>query len=153
VSAIADKTARISDEVRAVATLELPALRAAWASRWGAVPRYRSRDLLARAMAYRLQAEAFGDLPAPARRRAADYAAKFTTDRKFTPTPGPVLKPGSSLVREWKGVRHEVAVTETGFSYLGQPFHSLSQVAHAITGTKWNGLVFFGLKARGGKGA
>lgn len=152
-SAAEAKAARISEEVRAVASLELPALRAAWRARWGDVPQYRSRDLLARAMAYRIQAEAFGDLPVPARRRAAEYAAKFTADRRFTPTPGPTLKPGSSLVREWRGVRHEVAVTETGFNYLGQPYRSLSQVAHTITGTKWNGPVFFGLKVRRGKGA
>jgi len=147
------KAARISEEVRAVARLELPALRAAWAECWGEVPKFRARDMLARAMAYRIQAEAFGDLPAPARRQAREYAEKFAANRKFTPTPGPVLKPGSSLVREWKGGRHEVAVTADGFSYLGEPYRSLSQVAQVITGTKWNGLVFFGLKARRGKGA
>jgi hypothetical protein len=97
-----------------------------------------------------MQVESFGGLPAASRRRMADYAAKFTADRKFTPTPGPTLKAGSSLIREWRGVRHEVAVTADGFSYLGEPYRSLSQVAHRITGTKWNGLVFFGLKARGG---
>ena len=142
------RVARISEEVRAIAQLPLPALRAAWPARWGELPKYRSRDLLARAMAYRLQAEAFGGLSTSARRRAADYAAKFAADRKFTPTPGPVLKPGTSLMREWKGVRHEVAVTADGFEYLGQRYRSLSQVAFVITGTKWNGLVFFGLKAR-----
>jgi hypothetical protein len=151
VSAADAPGARISDEVRALAGLQLPALRTAWASRWGEVPQYRSRDLMARAFAYRLQAEAFGDLAAPLKRKAADYAQKFSTDRKFTPTPGPVLKPGSSLIREWKGMRHEVAVTEQGFQYQGEPYRSLSQVAHQITGTKWNGLVFFGLKGRGGK--
>ena len=147
-NAAAELTARISEEVRAVAALPLPALRAAWRARWGEVPQYRSRDLFARAMAYKLQAEAFGGLPAAVRRRVADYAGKFAADRTFTPTPGPVLKPGSSLIREWKGVRHEVAVTADGFEHLGQRYRSLSQVAFVITGTKWNGLVFFGLKAR-----
>ena len=142
------KVARTSEEVRAVAGLDLSALRAAWRSRWGALPKFRSRDMLVRAMAYKIQAEAFGDAPAPLRRKAAEYAAKFAADRKFTPAPGPNLKPGSSLVREWKGVRHEVAVTEGGFAYAGKPYRSLSKVAQAITGTKWNGLVFFGLKGR-----
>jgi hypothetical protein len=145
--------AYISEEMRAVAALELPALRAAWRARWGEPPKFRTRDLMARATAYRMQVEAYGDLPAPLKRRTAEYAAKFAADRTFTPTPGPVLKPGSSLVREWKGVRHEVAVTANGFSYLGRPYGSLSKVALQITGTKWNGLVFFGLKRRGGKGA
>jgi hypothetical protein len=142
------RRARISDEVRAAATLSLPDVRAAWRARWGEPPKYRSRDLLARAMAYRLQAEAFGDLPAPVRRKLADYAVKFSADRRFTPTPGPQLKPGSSLIREWKGARHEVAVTADGFEYAGQRYGSLSKVAFAITGTKWNGPRFFGLKAR-----
>jgi hypothetical protein len=142
------KAARISEEVRAVDQLDLSALRGAWRGRWGEIPKFRSRDMLARAMAYRIQAEAFGDAPVGVRRKAADYAAKFAADRKFTPSPGPPLKPGSSLVREWKGVRHEVAVTEDGFAYLGKPYRSLSKVAQAITGTKWNGLVFFGLKRR-----
>ena len=73
----------------------------------------------------------------------------LSADRKFTPTPGPVLKPGSSLIRAWKGARHEVAVTQAGFWYRGQPYGSLSQVARVITGTKCNGHVFFGLKRRG----
>jgi hypothetical protein len=146
------KAARISNEVRAVALLPLPALRAAWRARWGDAPKYRSRDMLARAMTYRIQAEAFGDLPLGLQRKAAEYAAKFRADRSFKPAPTPVLKPGSSLIREWRGVRHEVAVTADGFSYLGKRYGSLSQVAFAITGTKWNGPLFFGLKPRGGKG-
>ena len=66
------KAARISNEVRAVALLPLPALRAAWRARWGDAPKYRSRDMLARAMTYRIQAEAFGDLRSAcsARRRS-----------------------------------------------------------------------------------
>lgn len=144
------KAARISEEVRAVARLELTALRAAWREKWGEPPCFRSRDLMARAMAYRLQAEAFGDLAAPLGRRLREYAEKFAADRRFTPTPGLNLKPGCSLVREWGGARHEVAVTADGFTYLGETFRSLSQVAQRITGAKWSGPLFFGLKAREG---
>ena len=152
-TAVDDRRARNSDEMRALASLDLPGLRVWWRSRWGEPPRYRSRDLLLRAATDRLQSEAHAGLAATARRKMADYAAKFEADRSFTPTPGPTLKPGSSLIREWHGVRHEVAVTVDGFAYLGEAFRSLSQVAHTITGTKWNGLVFFGLKARAEKGA
>ncbi len=134
--------------IAALAGFDLPALRAFWAERWGQFPQYRSRDLMLRALAYRLQVQAEGALPSVSARRMAVYAAKFMDDRKFTPTPGPVLKPGSSLVREWQGSRHEVSVTDDGFLYQGRRFRSLSQVAQTITGTKWNGLVFFGLKAR-----
>ena len=141
-----DRQARISLEVRAIAQLDLPELRAQWQRRWGDTPKYRARDLLARHMAYRLQAEALGDLAAPARRRMAELAQKFTADRGFTPAAGPNLKPGSSLTREWGGKRHEVAVTNDGFAYQGEAFSSLSQVAGRITGAKWNGPLFFGLR-------
>jgi hypothetical protein len=144
---------RIADEVRAMAAMGLPALRAVWRSRWGEPPAFRSRDLLARAMAYRLQAQTFGGPPVSLRRRLEDYGQRFAADRTFTPAPGPALKPGSSLIREWRGVRHEVAVTERGFAYQGESFRSLSQVALRITGTKWNGHVFFGLKGRPARSA
>ena len=64
------------------------------------------------------------------------------------PTAGPALKPGSSLIKAWRGVRHEVRVLEEGFGYQGERFSSLSAVAFRITGTKWNGHVFLDLKAR-----
>jgi hypothetical protein len=134
--------------MEALAALGLPALRLFWAERWGRPPQYRSRDLMLRALAYRLQVQAEGGLPGASVRRMAVYAAKFMDDRKFTPTPGPLLKPGASLVREWQGARHEVLVTGDGFLYRGRRFRSLSQVAQTITGTKWNGLLFFGLKTR-----
>jgi hypothetical protein len=91
---------------------------------------------------------AHGDLPGPVKRRAAELARRFIEDRSYTPTPGPVLMPGSSLIKEWRGVRHEVRVLEEGFSYQGERFGSLSEAAKRITGTKWNGRVFFGLRER-----
>ncbi len=96
------------------------------------------------ALAHRLQVEAFGDLPAYLQRRAADLAKRFMADRGFTPQATATLLPGSSLIREWQGKRHEVAVVADGFLYQGEKFRSLSKVAHHITGTKWNGPVFFG---------
>lgn len=142
---------RVTREVGTLQRLDLEGLREEWRRRWGPPPSLRSRDLMARAMAYRVQAAAMGDLPATLRRRMSDYAARFRADRAFSPTPGPALQPGSTLIREWHGVRHEVTVTETGFVYDGEAFRSLSQVARKITGVKWNGPVFFAVKARAGK--
>jgi len=139
----------IAAEVGSVAVLDLPSLRAKWRRRWGEPPRFRSRELMARALAHRLQVEAFGDLPSPIQRRAKDLAERFMADRSFTPATATALLPGSSLIREWRGARHEVAVLADGFLYKGEMFGSLSRVAHRITGTKWNGPVFFGLKRRG----
>jgi hypothetical protein len=140
----------VSAELDLIADMPLPALREAWRRRWGEPPQYRSRELLSRAYAYRLQALAEGDLAGATKRRITEYAAKFTADRAFRPAPGPAIKPGSTLIREWGGVRHEVAVIAQGFGYQGQTFKSLSAVAQYITGVKWNGHVFFGLKRREG---
>jgi hypothetical protein len=141
--------AALEDDLSGIASLTIDELRAAWIQRFGsATPRFRSRDLLARAFTYRLQAGQHGDLTLPTRRRIAELARRFAEDRSFTPTPGPDLKPGSVLVREWGGARHEVRALDHGFSYRGEVLTSLSQAAQRITGVKWNGLVFFGLKPR-----
>ena len=138
----------IESEVMGITTLDLESLRAGWRHRWGEPPYYRSRELLARAFAHRLQAEASCDLPASVQRQLADLAQRFMADRGFAPQVATTLLPGSSLIREWRGKRHEVAVAAEGFVYQGAKFRSLSQVAHHITGAKWNGPVFFGLKRR-----
>ena len=139
----------LSVELAALDTMSLEELRATWRAKLQEpLPTLRTRELMALCLAYRLQARLHGGLPAATKRRAAELARRFQADRNYTVTPGPVLKPGSSLIKEWRGVRHEVRVTEDGFSYLGEPLGSLSEAAHRITGTKWNGHVFFGLKAR-----
>lgn len=94
---------------------------------------------------YRLQAEAFGDLePKIARllEAVARDGRRADTDFRQTGT-----SPGTVLVREHEGVEHRVVVTERGYSWNEQSFRSLSQVAHAITGTKWSGPRFFGLRS------
>lgn len=137
------------DPFAALAKMSLDELRAAWIDRVGGeAPRLRSRELMSLALAHRLQARAHGDLGGPTKRRITELARRFTEDRRFTPAPGPALKPGCSIIKEWRGMRHEVRVLEEGFSYQGERFGSLSEVAQRITGTKWNGQVFFGLKER-----
>jgi hypothetical protein len=140
----------LAAELRRLGTLSLDELRAAWRTRLGGEPpRLRSADLVARALAHELQVRAFGDLPAPLRRRAADLARRFQGEPDFRPAPEQALKAGCSLVREWGGQRHEVKVLDDGFSYRGEPVRSLSEAALRITGTKWNGRLFFGLSERG----
>ncbi|MGZ3365413.1 MAG: DUF2924 domain-containing protein, partial [Caulobacteraceae bacterium] len=130
--------------------MTLRELREAWALCLGGdPPRLRTRELLALSLGYRLQARREGDVSATIRRRLSELERRFAEDRRYSPQGTPVLKPGSSLVREWRGVRHEVRVLENGFSYRGERLSSLSEAAQKITGTKWNGLVFFGLKERG----
>jgi hypothetical protein len=138
--------AQLLAELDAVAAMSLVELRAYWKARWGGQPAYRARDQICRAASYRLQAEMFGGLPALAKRDLAELAVRFDRDRGFSPGPAIRLKPGSALIREWGGQRHEVAVVEGGFVYQDERFASLSKLAQRITGAKWNGPVFFGLK-------
>ena len=76
-------------------------------------------------------------------------AERFAEDEAYQPSQAPRIKPGSCFVKDWRGERHEVWVKEEGFNYRGRDFASLSQVAFAITGTKWNGPAFFGQRKAG----
>ena len=138
----------LDEDLASTTIMSIKDLRGFWKLRWGDPPRYRSRDHLARAIAYRLQAKVHGDLSGKLKRQLTELGAKFADDRSHNPGPSIILKPGSSLIREWGGKRHEVAVTESGFIYEGERFASMSKVATRITGTKWNGPVFFGVKPR-----
>jgi hypothetical protein len=138
----------LDQEVQTLGRLDLEALRTEWRRRWGAPPKLRSRELMAYAATYRLQADAVGDLPAATRRKLVELGRRFAEDRAYRPVAGPNLTPGCSLIREWGGARHEVKVVEDGFSYLGQRFSSLSAVAQHITGAKRSGVLFFGLKEK-----
>jgi len=129
--------------------LDLDGLRGVWLKQLKLpLPKHRSRDLLARALSYHLQAQAVGGLTQTLKRKLDDLAPRFASDRKFTPVPAERPKPGSVFIREWNGVDHAVTVTDTGFLYDGKPFASLSAVARAITGTHWNGPQFFRLRER-----
>ena len=139
----------IGAEIEALERLDLPALRADWRSRWGEPPKLRSRELLAHALAHRIQVEVYGDLAPATRRRLGDLGRRFAADRDYRPVAGPSLTIGCTLVREWGAKRHEVKVVEGGFGYRGATFASLSAVAQHITGTKRSGVLFFGLKASG----
>jgi hypothetical protein len=132
-----------AETVAVIAALEglgLEALRSEWRARYGAPPPLRSPELLGMILAWRIQAEAEGGLGAETRRALRRPVA---AGGRTTPRPSS----GTKLVREWQGVRHEVTVLpEGGFLYRGERFRSLSQVARAITGTRWNGPRFFGLR-------
>jgi hypothetical protein len=102
-------------------------------------------------LAYRLQAEAMGDLDAktvcflkhvdlaPSKQAAVPLTQAFARRRRE-------LLPGTVLTREWGGQHHRVTVLDQGFVWEGRTYSSLSEIAKAITGTKWNGPRFFGLR-------
>ena len=85
-----------------------------------------------------MQERALGGLSAATRRLLCEEGGKAARRR--------VIRPGTVLIREWHGVAHQVTVGEGGVLYRGERYHSLSEVARLITGTRWSGLRFFGLK-------
>jgi hypothetical protein len=105
-------------------------------------------DLLRRSIAHRIQEKAYGGLSRFAQRLldqmmkayAAKPGGKIVLPRR--------IKPGSVLVREWKGKSHRVMVLAEGFAYDGETYTNLSEIAVLITGTRWNGPRFFGLRAK-----
>ena len=134
-----NETARsntVEGEIRLIETMSLQELRAVWLARWGFAPRFRSADLLRRLIAWRLQAEVFGDL---------DDDTKILLRRTAIPqsTSPPA---GSRLTREYRGKLHHVDVGEHVYTYQGTTYGSLSAIARQITGTRWNGPRFFGLR-------
>ena len=111
-----------------------------------------NRVFLVKRLAYRLQELSLGGLREQTVKRLerlADEEESILQGRK--PPHEEQLLPGTYLVREWKGEEHRCMVLENGFEYQGRKFGSLSAVANFITGTKWNGLVFFALKKQGKK--
>jgi hypothetical protein len=144
----------IEAEIAHLSVLGLDGLRSRWRSEFGrAAPIHLSKHLLLRLLAYRLQAQAFGDL-SPGTRRLLDGLAKSKgVNEQNTKIAVPLpnqgrLMPGTVLVREHEGHHHHVVVAEDGFVWNGKTYPSLSKAAFAITGTKWNGPRFFGLREK-----
>ena len=106
-------------------------------------------DLLRRSIAHRIQEKAYGGLPS-ATRRMLDQLMKQAVAKPNARLDQPRrIKPGSELVCTWNRRAYRVRVLEKGFAYDGKTFASLSEIATLITGTKWNGPRFFGLRSNG----
>lgn len=131
---------RVTAEVRALENLDLNGLRAAWRERYGPPPRMRSPDLLRRLLAWRIQSDALGGLDRKTARAVSSDAAP-------TP-PKPKVREGVRLSREWQGRTYEVEAVDGGFVLNGTSYASLSEAARAITGVRWNGPRFFGLREK-----
>lgn len=103
-----------------------------------------SRGFLLRAIAYQIQEADLGGIKKSVHERLRKIAAGTNTAECASSQ----INPGTRLLREWHGVTHEVVIEERGARYQGKVYRSLSEVAQVITGTKWSGPVFFGLKKR-----
>jgi hypothetical protein len=128
-------------------TLDIDELRQQWRGLYKtqASPNL-SRELLVRAVAYRMQELALGALRSEPRRELLRIAQQFKKTGEATIGARPNLKPGTRLIREWQGRTYDVLVLDDGFSWQGIRYRSLSAIARKITGTAWSGPLFFGLK-------
>ena len=142
----------INGEIARMRDLGLEGVRARWKTTFRRdPPPHLPRHLLFAILAYHLQAEIFGDLDAETERylarihRASSTAAAVPLAQAFEQRQRK-LGPGTVLSREWNGHHHRVIVLEDGFAWEGRTYRSLSEIAKTITGTKWNGPRFFGLR-------
>jgi hypothetical protein len=134
--------------VAAIKTMPTPDLKKMWRDLFGAdAPPYNRRFLESR-LAYRVQELAYGGLKPETIKRLEALGNQLDggniTLRRTRTDHRPIA--GTRLVRDWQGVEHVVTVRDDGYEYQGRPYKSLSSIARAITGTRWNGWVFFGLK-------
>jgi hypothetical protein len=137
---------RLEDEIARLRGLDLPGLQARWRTMFGRrAPAHLPRHLLLRIVAYRLQADLHGDLDAETA-RYLDRLAKAGRSKSAPLPDASTMRPGTYLVREWGGVVHHVLALDLGYVWNGTSYRSLSGVARAITGKRWNGPRFFGLR-------
>jgi hypothetical protein len=145
---VPDPNALLAAELRELGDLGTDDLRQRWAASYGTAPSPRiSRELLIRAVAYRIQDEAQGGLGKSCRRQLARLAETLRDGGSIAVSQTQSFKPGTKLIREWKGKVHEVVIAGGTYIWAGQHYRSLSQIARAITGTRWSGPRFFGLEA------
>jgi len=136
--------------VAALKAMSTPKLKEQWQALFDTpAPPYNRRFLESR-LAYRIQELAYGGLKPETVRRLEQLGEQLDggniTIRKVRGSDQPIA--GTRLLRAYQGVEHTVTVLRDGYEWQGRPYKSLSAIARAITGTRWNGLVFFGLKNR-----
>ena len=141
----------LATTLAALETQDVGSLRAAWQHLYRArPPDHISRDLLARAVAHRLQEVALGGLRPAARRKLTAWSSSLAAGADQQPQAAVRLKPGATLVRTWRGTTHNVHVRDDGFEHQGTRYASLSSIAQVITNAHWSGPRFFGLTRRCG---
>jgi hypothetical protein len=128
-------------------------LKQLWRELYDREPPSFNRDFLVKRLAYRIQELAYGGLSARAEakldRLIAEEDLRVKGKLPVRKDDRPIA--GTRLIREWQGVEHTATVLVDGYEYQGQPYKSLSAIARAITGTRWNGRLFFGVRSYSSK--
>lgn len=139
--------------IAALKTMAAPELKRKWRELFDTEPPPYNRRFLESRLAYRIQELAYGGLKPETVERLIALGEQLDggniARRKVKADTRPIA--GTQLIREWKGVEHRVTVRQDDYEYQGRPYKSLSAIARAIAGTRWNGLVFFGLKNQRGR--
>lgn len=136
----------VAAEVQRLSAMPIADLRVLWRSKLKSEPpKAFGPDLLRRTLAQKIQEDAYGGLPEATRKLLKQLVAQNAKGNGKIVLPRRI-KPGAVLVREWKGKTHRIVVINDGFTYDGKPYSSLSEIARQITGARWNGPRFFGLR-------
>lgn len=139
--------ARLEEELAALPRVKIVQLRQRWRELFRREPPLPfGPDLLRRSIAQRIQEDACGGLDRATARLLNQLTAQAGKNNGKIVVPRRI-KAGAILIREWKGTTYRVIVANDGFSYQGRPYNNLSEIARLITGTRWNGPRFFGLRA------
>ena len=141
----------LDGEIARLRDLDVGELRSRWHNVFGRRPHlHLPRHFLFRVLAYRLQADALGDLDGESQRLLDRSVSPEEAGQRVMQLARRIveLRPGTMLAREWNGQIHRVAVLADGFAWNGKTYPSLSKVASAITGTRWSGPKFFGLREK-----
>jgi Protein of unknown function (DUF2924) len=139
----------LEEEIASLPALSKTELLTKWRERLKQPPpSHLNKPILVPLLAYRLQEQAFGGLKPTYKRRLRELADSFERNPNgvANAVSSARIKPGTRLIRQWDGQTHQVTVVEEGFEYKGERYKSLSEIARLITGTRWSGPLFFGLK-------
>jgi hypothetical protein len=140
----------LNQQLEALSKMERKALQGLWERLFLKPPNPSlRREVLIPIVSYRLQEVAFGGLKGSFKRQLSALAQDGSEGRKLLEGLTLRHKAGTRFVREWQGKLHEVSVLPEGYEYNGHIYRSLSEIARKITGTRWSGPAFFGLKRRG----
>src|ERR1700747_3541888 len=134
-------------QIGALKSMPVTALKGRWRELFDTEPPPYNRRFLESRLAYRIQELAYGGLKPETVERLAALAEEVggkSAKRARSPHDRPIA--GTRLIREWQSIEHSVTVRDDGYEYQGRPYRSLSAIARLITGTRWNGWTFFGLK-------
>ena len=140
----------VSRRLEALRDLSPDELRKEWRRLYRSQPPRLSRDLLVRAIAYRIQELRYGGLSKATSRKLAALVQARGSGAEIAAEGAQRIRAGARLVREWNGRTHTVTVEEDGFTYAGRSYRSLTAIAREITGARWSGPRFFGLAPKKG---